>query len=67
MRSRELGRASGIVGIALALSVSFATAGGVPSAFTEEALARGLDFIMGPYPKVQGYVCQGCGFVYIYN
>ena len=63
MRSRELVRVSGIIGLGLALSAGIAAAGGGPSAFTEEAFARGLDFIMGPYPQVQGYVGQGCGFV----
>jgi len=63
MRSRELVKAFGTIGLGLALSAGFAAAGGVPSPFTEEAAARGLDFTMGPYPQVQGYVGQGCGFV----
>jgi hypothetical protein len=31
--------------------------------FTEEAVARGLLFVMGPNPQVQGYVGQGSGLV----
>jgi hypothetical protein len=49
--------------IGLVLSAGFVVAGGAPSAFTEEAVARGLAFTMGPYPQVQGYVGQGAGFV----
>ncbi len=63
MRSRELFRVTGSIGLGLALSTGIAAAGGIPSPFTEEAFTRGLDFIMGPYPQVQGYVGQGCGFV----
>ncbi len=35
----------------------------IPSPFTEEAILRGLDFTMLPFPQAQGYLGQGCGFV----
>src|SRR5262245_56033494 len=35
----------------------------VPSPFTEEAQARGINFTMQSYPQPMGYVGQGCGFV----
>ncbi len=38
-------------------------AGGLPAPFTEEALARGLDYPMAAYPQSMGYVGQGSGFV----
>jgi len=42
---------------------SLAAAGVPQSAFTEEALARGINFNLTAYPQTQGYVGQGCGFV----
>jgi len=63
MRSRELVGFWGFLSIGLVLSAGVVMAGGAPSAFTEEAVARGLNFTMGPYPQVQGYVGQGAGFV----
>ena len=53
---------NGIVA-ALILSTGMALAGNPPAAFTEEALARGLDFTMAPFPQAQGYLGQGGGFV----
>jgi hypothetical protein len=38
-----------------------APAGG-PTPFTEEALARGIFFMMSPFPQNQGYLGQGGGF-----
>ncbi len=54
------------LGWALALALSLpplALADDPPSPFTEEALARGLDFTMSAVPQAQGYLGQGCGFV----
>jgi hypothetical protein len=48
------------------LALAFATSPAVsqpPEAFTEEAVERGLDFTMQPYPQLIGYVGQGVGFV----
>ena len=53
---------NGIVA-ALILSTGVALAGNPPAAFTEEALARGLDFTMVHLPQTQGYLGQGGGFV----
>jgi hypothetical protein len=49
--------------LAAVVCLAGAAEAGAPAPFTEEALARGLSFTMGPYPQVQGYVGQGSGFV----
>ncbi len=48
---------------AVSLAAGVVTAGDPPTPFTEEALARGLDFTMAPFPQNQGYLGQGSGFV----
>ena len=60
------------VGIALVLlgatprSTSAETQG-QPAGFTEEALARGINFTMAPFPQPQGYLGQGAGFADLDN
>ena len=35
---------------------------GLPSPFTEEAVTRGLNYIVEPWPQTQGFVGHGVGF-----
>jgi hypothetical protein len=60
MRTHELGQSCAAA--LLVLATAGAWAGPPPSAFTEEALTRGISYSMDVYPQSQGFLGYGGGF-----
>ena len=63
MRARKTATAALVWTLASIAWIVPLRAQGPPIPFTEEALARGINFPMAPYPQPKGYVGQGVGFV----
>ncbi len=61
MRTQVLMKCCAVAVVALVQTI--ASAGPSPSAYTEEAIARGLSFTMDGYPQSQGYLGQGSAFI----
>jgi hypothetical protein len=51
-----------VASLALGLLAGGVAWAGIPAPFTEEAVARGLDFTMADFPQPQGFDGQGSGF-----